>query len=167
MIDGKQIWQAILQDRACMEEMPDERQQEVMRQYIERRLLIVLGDIIDAPATASNVYRARIAHATAFLLEGWSQRMVEESIRFRENPFMRGLLIFQLQLRQLAMLERILPLQNDIWNFVLMSGKADRVHLYDLGVEASNVWKCIHGEMTIGQLFVAQPYVFLKLYSVN
>lgn len=169
MIDGKQIWQAILQDEACMKEMPDENQQEVMRQYIERRLLIVLGDAIDDLATPTMIYRVRIAHATAFLLEGWAQRMIEESSEYRDKPFLRGMLLHQLNNRILTMFERLIPLQYDIWNWTLLlaSRKADRIHLYDLGVTAKNTEKCMYGEMTIGQLFVAQPYVFLRLYSLN
>ncbi|MEA3249661.1 MAG: hypothetical protein U9Q03_04895 [Patescibacteria group bacterium] len=165
MIDGKQIWQAILKDNACMEEMPEGEQQDVMRQYIERRLLTVFGNLIDAPATATNVYRARIAHASAFILEGWFLRMIEASTEYRENPLRRAFLLYEIQLRSYAMLERLAPLQGDIFNFMLMDGKSDRKHLLELGVTAENIWQCVRGEMTIGELFAGQPYVFLKLYG--
>lgn len=165
MIDGKQIWQAILLDPACMAEMPEPDQQEIMRQYIERRLLIVFGNLIDAPATASNVYRARIAHASAFLLEGWFLRLIEASAEYRDNPLRRAFLLYEVQLRSYAMLERLAPLQGDIFNFLLTGGRSDKKHLLELGVSAENIWQCVRGEMTVGELFVSQPYVFLKLYS--
>jgi hypothetical protein len=168
VIDGKQIWQAILQDEACLKEMPDEGQKEVMRQYIERRLFIVLGDAIDALATPTMVYRVRIAHATAFMCEGWAQRMIEESSKY-DIPFIRFLMMHELRIRMMAVFERLIPLQYDIWNWTLLytSAKADRVHLYDLGVTSQNIEKCLRGEMTIGELFVAQPFVFLKLYGCH
>jgi hypothetical protein len=114
------------------------------------------------------IYAVRIAHATALMGEGWSQRMIEESSEYRDNPFWRGLLLHQLRMKTLAMFERLIPLQWDIWKWsvALTSRKADRILLYDLGVTPHNIDRCMRGEMTIGELFIEQPHVFLKVYNV-
>ncbi|MCD4762164.1 hypothetical protein K8R32_04375 [bacterium] len=160
-IDPKELWKAIKNNERMMSLLQSEEQKMVLKEYIENGFLVAVGDIIDRPVNAKSTIDMQLAYLKDALSNGLFVNLAKAAPK-EELTFISIDGVIEMFVGLMAQaVEMLEPIAKDIPAFLKENGFSEEQILIQLNVNKYNIKKANKGNLTIGDLLLSQPDVFL------
>lgn len=163
MVTAEQIWEAIQQDGDLVETLANPEQQEIMREYVEKRLLTAMGDLVKEVVTSGSICMAKLAFIEDALEYGLMKGLIE-AIPEDEIPdvFDDAEEMAKIVEESMAVvLQTLHDLVPDIPSLLEVGELDERDFFAELGLSHENIQAALSGALTIGDLLTSQPGIIL------
>lgn len=162
-ISSEDLWRMTIQDKEFMSSLQGEKAANVMKDYIDKNLLIVLAPLLDKPATIANLIDTKIAYMKDALSAGLISKIMAASPQDSSLFFDAKDLIEIAEAMLSSAIDMLEPIAKDIQTF-LNENETDEFSLYmQMGLNPDNIGKAMNGELNIGALLLSQPTIILKM----
>lgn len=161
MVTAEHVWKAIQQDGDLVEVLANPEQREIMREYVEKRLLAAMEYLIDEVVTVESVCRAKIEYIEDALEYALMERLIE-AIPEDDLPWMFDSAEEMAEAVSESARETLLALAAiavDAAAFLVEHGVDEKEFFAELGLSHDNLQAVLDRKLTIGNLLLSQPGV--------